>query len=184
MILFRRLFLSVRLPQAQDGHGPAEVQVHGPLAPCPVPVPEEGQQQSMVLEGALREGLFILGEPQGLRHRLIDDGAQVGEEVVVGGGGDGLVEALVGIRPVVPRQDVLPDLLRQGQDALQLLPAGPAAGQGRQLRLQQQLLKQLLHQHQLQLPDSVQPDRLPAVSAHTFLRKVSEHFPSFFPELL
>ena len=30
------------------------------------------------------------------------------------------------------------------------------------------------HLHQHQLPDSVQPDRLPAVSAHTFLRKVSE----------
>ena len=56
----------------------------------------------------------------------------------MGGGGDGLVEALVGIRPVVPRQDVLPDLLRQGQDTRQLLPACPAAGQGRQFRLQQQ----------------------------------------------
>ena len=81
------------------------------------------------MEGHLRNLGTLIGQDDALVDGPVKDGQQRGNELIMGGRGDGVVELLLTLVPQgIPPPDHLLVQLAVAKDGLQLLVAGPEAG--------------------------------------------------------
>ena len=78
---------------------------HGVARPLSVPLTEKFHQQSVVPARVFSQPLLVLSRRESGGHRLIDEGKQPHQKLIVGAPDDGCVKGPVGLGSVLPRPD-------------------------------------------------------------------------------